>query len=375
MSTATQRRSARAASTTQVSNLEMKVFNFELKALGDEVSDAAPRFSGYGAIFFNVDSAGDIIAPGAFAEDLSDYLENGFVGGLNHDWDSPIARPAAAYEDARGLYLETGDIVDTAHGSDVAKLLRGGIIRKLSIGFRVVREQRIASMEALQDFWKSNQYTPSDEDVSRATRAIKVGGLEMDEDGDVRTVKGVRMLRRIKLFEISPVTVPANMLADVTAVKSREVSAPPVSGTAFTDSARSVVTALGSFVRRAESRAEARFKVGRELSTANITSLESVADSLESGCRTLRALVERTKPAPAPKSDDATAAVKAEAQPEPAEVLAAGAATPAVTVDEPAPTPDQPSAPSAPDTSAAVLAELARYHAAVAASLGVPVGS
>jgi HK97 family phage prohead protease len=376
MSTATQRRAARSAYTRQDVEIEMKVFGFELKALAMDESGAAPSFSGTGAAFFNVDSAGDVIAPGAFAEDLDDFIRNGFIGGLNHNWDDPIARPVVAYEDGKGLYLESGDIVDTAHGSDVAKLLRTGIIRKLSIGFKVLREQRITSLEAIKEFWKSHDYTPTEEDLDRAAEAIKVGHKEWDKDGELRTVKGVRMLRRIKLYEVSPVTVPANMLADVTGVKSA-LRGPSESKGSWRDYSREVATAVGEFTGRAVRRVHNRVdrKVGRVLSQANYDSIASVADAMESNAAQLRdvlaaAQVKRNEPASA---DDENPAKSAEQL---AQTTAGGApAAPTANPANPHVTgstlgPDPAASPAAPEPDESdILAQYARTRHAVTMAL------
>jgi HK97 family phage prohead protease len=356
------------------SGLEIKVRTFELKMLGADGPDAPASFGGHGARFHNIDSAGDIIAPGAFADDLEEFLREGHVGGLNHNWDDPIARPVVAYEDEKGLYVESGPIVDTAHGTDVAKLLRKGIITKLSIGFRVVREQRVASMAALRDYWKSHQYTPTEEDVDRATHAIEVGHKEFGGDGDLRTVKGVRMLRRIKLYEVSPVTVPANMLAGITGVKSipREPSATKGS---WSDYSREVATAVGEFAERATRRVHNRLsqKAGRVLSQSNYDSIASVADAMESNAGQLRAVLaaaEARRNEPATDAAKAEDAASVEVTPPPS--AAVEPATPAVPpvpdpVDAP---PTAPADPPAFDPSDHLAAYIATRRAATLALAG-----
>jgi HK97 family phage prohead protease len=184
--------------------LEHKSLPFAIKASS---SGGAASFSGYGASYNNIDAVGDIIVPGAFAEDLPAFLADGFIGGLGHNWDQPVARVKSAREDARGLLIESGPIVDTTHGVDVAKLLRAGIVRKLSIGYRAINPRLVSDPSEVEAYWKSVNYFPTATDRQRAR-------------------DGVRLLTRVELLEVSPVAVAANARADITGVKSSSASRP-----------------------------------------------------------------------------------------------------------------------------------------------------
>jgi len=178
-------------------NLEFKSIPFDL--VPDE-SDTWPGFfEGLAAAFHNIDAVGDIIAPGAFAEDLPAFLSEGFIGGCNHDWDQPIGKPIEASERPDGLYLK-GSISDTTHGRDIRTLMRDGVVRRLSIGFRTLGRQRLETSDDVAAWWAKAGYGPSAEDIARSAR-------------------GVRLLTRVRLVEVSPVALPANPRAIVTAVK------------------------------------------------------------------------------------------------------------------------------------------------------------
>lgn len=111
-----------------------------------ESGSAAMTFEGYGAVFNNVDSYGDLIAPGAFAETLrgakasgiwpSMLLQHGgFLGGA--DDSTPIGIWTDMKEDDRGLWVE-GKLADTARGRDIYALLKmtpRPAITGLSIGY------------------------------------------------------------------------------------------------------------------------------------------------------------------------------------------------------------------------------------------------
>jgi HK97 family phage prohead protease len=141
---------------------------------------------GYGAVFGNVDSYGDVIAPGAFAKSLASIK----MGGkpmpamlLSHN---PEALPVGVWtemaEDGHGLRVK-GKLLDTTSGMDTYKALKAGAITGLSIGFRPV------------------EYA-----------------LRAKPDEPRRTLKSVDLL------EVSIVGFPANDKARVMSVKAEEIT-------------------------------------------------------------------------------------------------------------------------------------------------------
>lgn len=150
----------------------------------DSVDDANGKmvFSGYGAVFGNVDSYGDVIAPGAFAKSLTEHQAAGTTPMmfLNHDaFNSlPIGRWTEMVEDGVGLKM-TGELLDTSMGRDTYVALKAGAITGLSIGFRPVKY----------------------------TLGTKAG-------------EPLRTLEEVDVVEVSVVGLPANAKARVQAVKS-----------------------------------------------------------------------------------------------------------------------------------------------------------
>jgi len=175
--------------------MDFKILPFELKS----ASDTGSEFSGYANCFNNIDSAQEIVAPGAFTDTLANFMSNGFIGGLNHNWDSPIGKPISAKEDPKGLFVE-GKISPTQHGKDCMVLMKDNVIKKMSIGYRVQGDTYLEDAEEVGAYWKSQGYTPTASDIAAAQN-------------------GARVLTKIHLFEFSPVTVPANTMADITRVK------------------------------------------------------------------------------------------------------------------------------------------------------------
>lgn len=158
----------------------MKTFDFalETKAHGD-----AGEFEGYASTFGNVDQGGDIVEPGAFIESVVRAKADGRTIPMlwQHDQREPIGIWKDIAEDAKGLFVrgqllvEADPLAKRAHNLLKAKALGG-----MSIGY-----------------------------------AIPAGGAEPDEKR-----RGVMRLKKIDLREISLVTMPMNLQARVTTVKS-----------------------------------------------------------------------------------------------------------------------------------------------------------
>lgn len=161
------------------------VARLECKFDSVDDTDGKMTFSGYGSVFGNIDSYGDVVAKGAFLASLAEHKAAGTspLMLLNHDaWEQlPIGVWTSIEEDEYGLKV-TGQLLDTAMGRDTYTALKGGAISGLSIGFRV----------------KSYE-------------------VRETEDDPLRTITAA------DLVEVSVVTLPANVKARVQAVKSAGV--------------------------------------------------------------------------------------------------------------------------------------------------------
>lgn len=151
--------------------------NFAFKA--DSVEDDG-TFTGYGSVFGNVDSYGEIVMPGAFSKSLKDIRDGGDPLPMlwNHNPNEPIGGYTALEEDSRGLKVSGFIMIDeVARAREIHALMKRRVIKGLSIGYYV------------------------------------------DEDSkDAKT--GARLLHKLDLREISPVTFPANVEAEIENVKS-----------------------------------------------------------------------------------------------------------------------------------------------------------
>lgn len=145
----------------------------------DVASDGT--FSGYASVFGNVDSYGEIVAKGAFADSLAAHSKSGDPLPVlwQHDATQPIGGATTLKEDERGLFTEGFLLKDTIPlAAQAHELMKRRIVKGLSIGYYVT-----------------------------------------DSSLDEKT--GVRTLKAVDLQEYSVVTFPANTLAEVDSVKAR----------------------------------------------------------------------------------------------------------------------------------------------------------
>jgi HK97 family phage prohead protease len=156
---------------------KLRAFDFEVKSVDDE-----GKFAGYASVFGNVDSYNEIVAPGAFADSLSDLAakKRGLPTLWQHRTGEPIGNwdMSSLREDDAGLYgigqlwLDESPYARIAHRGMKANAITG-----LSIGYYV-----------------------------------------RDSSMDQKT--GIRTLKKLDLVEISIVTNPANDAARVDSIKA-----------------------------------------------------------------------------------------------------------------------------------------------------------
>ena len=152
----------------------------------------AGTFSGYGAVFGNVDAYGDVIQKGAFRDSLRDWKKQKRLppmlsqhgGWMITDMDAiPIGRWTSMEEDGTGLKVEGRLInLDTERGKNIYGAMKEGVLDGMSIGYR-------AKNFAL--------------------------GTKPEEPR--------RTLKKVDLIELSVVTFPANGAARVSDIKSGDI--------------------------------------------------------------------------------------------------------------------------------------------------------
>jgi HK97 family phage prohead protease len=179
---------------------------FHYRTLGFQIRSVDEKdgsyFEGYCAVLNNIDEYGTIMGRGAFDRDIAYFRDNGFIGGLNHNWDSPLGTPnEKTMPDEHGLFVGA-NVIDTAHGQDVRKLLKARVIKKLSFGFEDLDKRWLDQREDVERYWDSVGYAPTDEDKERSKN-------------------GALLFTRLKVYEASPVMSAGNTSAGITAVRGR----------------------------------------------------------------------------------------------------------------------------------------------------------
>ena len=112
------------------SKTEHKTLSFRT----EEYDEESGIFSGYAAVYGNIDSGGDIIEPGAFTKTIAEGWERVKILALHNDCWLPIGRPLELREDSNGLFIKA-KISDTSMGRDIKVLLKDGVLTELSIGY------------------------------------------------------------------------------------------------------------------------------------------------------------------------------------------------------------------------------------------------
>ncbi len=163
-------------------NKEFLDFPFEIKSEDVEESGI---FRGYASTFgvrgSKPDAKRDVVLAGAFGKSIQQggHTGNGIALLWQHETHNPIGVWNSLVEDKRGLKVEGQLALGVQQGKEAHELLKIGAINGLSYGFDVL-------------------------------------DYEKDEKSDVR------YLKEVDLWEISPVTFPANVRARVTQVKAME---------------------------------------------------------------------------------------------------------------------------------------------------------
>lgn len=156
--------------------MKTKEFKLSVKDLKDNGT-----FTGYGSVFGNVDSYGEAVMKGAFEKSLKKHeAENLPIVMLwQHDRTNPIGIWKNVHEDEYGLCGEGEINLDTQQGREAYSLMKQGALNGLSIGYKEI----LASSKG-----------------------------------------NVRSLTELELYEISPVTFPANTEARITGIKSERIA-------------------------------------------------------------------------------------------------------------------------------------------------------
>lgn len=153
--------------------------SFNIKADAD-----AGTISGYFSTYDRIpDSYGDVVAPGAFTDTIKTREESGHPFPLcwNHDLDQIIGAVDKIEDTEKGPYM-TASFFDTPLAQEKRAIVKSGVVYQFSFAYSIEDEGPVE----LEDGTKANE------------------------------------LRKLDLFEVSIVPIPANPRAEMTEIKSEE---------------------------------------------------------------------------------------------------------------------------------------------------------
>jgi HK97 family phage prohead protease len=163
--------------------MRTKTFPGRVKAAGEPGTDEGV-FEAIVSVFGNVDSYGDKVMPGAFADTLAEWKSSGnpipvLWSHMSHDPDYHIGEVLEAEERDEGLWVKARIDLDEPKSRKVYKLLKGRRVTQFSFAYDVL------------------------------------DAAEVKADGDA-----VYELRKLKLYEVGPCLIGVNQQTELLAVKA-----------------------------------------------------------------------------------------------------------------------------------------------------------
>ena len=226
--------------------------------LAIKAEDGGPgQLVGYASVFGGIDAYGDTIVKGAYQDTLPSFVARGTLHS-EHDTRLRLGTIRSAEEDDHGLL-----IVADFYSDPEAQRVRQQIAERLDRG-------KFAGL--------SIGYVPEEYDYRDP------------KDGEQLPpfASKVRVLHRIRLLEISEVTIPADESAEVIAAKSRT----------FESQSEDVQVAVREWLERCRQGADIRQKDGRDISPARRDQMATLSGSLREAADEVDALLV---PPPAPE--------------------------------------------------------------------------
>lgn len=162
---------------------------------GPDAGLAEGEFVAYASVFGNVDSYGEVVQKGAFADSLAAWSagDNPIPLLWGHNFADPdynLGYVKEAVEDDRGLKVHAVLDMESPKSAQVYRLLKSGRVAQMSFAFDVEKETYVES------------------------EAVDNG------DGTKTVTPGYWSLEQLKIHEVSVVPLGANQETEVLAVKS-----------------------------------------------------------------------------------------------------------------------------------------------------------
>lgn len=258
--------------------MRIKSCPVRIKAAGEHEGTDEGVFEAIVAAY-NLDSVGDKIVPGAFADTLAEWQKSGdpipvLWSHMSHDPEYHIGEVIEAKETDEGLWVKARlDLDEGSKAEKVYKLLKGRRVTQFSFAYEVEEGAWIDKKDTGESYYE---------------------------------------LRKLKLYEVGPTLIGANQSTELLDVKAAD-------GAALRIAVEGASAAQAEELRQAVNAAMA-VKAGRTLSAKNEERVKDIArlakellDSLSSDTED-----EKATPAPAVPSPPPVAKADAPASPGPA---------------------------------------------------------
>lgn len=187
--------------------MRTKEFQTKVKAAGEADGLAEGQFRAVVSVFDNVDSMGDVVAPGAFTDSLKEWGDSNDPLPViwAHDWADPFSHIGwvlDAKETPTGLEVLAELDLENSKAQQVYRLLKGRRVKQFSFAYDV-----------------------------RDSGWVEKDGQEVLE------------LRKLHIFEVGPCLVGANQSTELLAVKARQLAGTAKQGVTLSEDDLELVVA------------------------------------------------------------------------------------------------------------------------------------
>ena len=221
----------------------------------------------------------DIIERKAVSLELDDAKEGSFVARIATldviDKDGDLTKP--------GAFKANSEVLISAyqHGSWMGSLPVGKAIIKEDGPDAIAIGEFNLKTDAGRDHYEAVKFTGGLQEWSY--------GFKVEEsDEETRDGQKVRILKKVTVFEISPVLLGAGIDTATLAIKAEKAT--------YTDQSEAVLAAVTDLVTRTKSLADLRRKEGRVLSSKNRERMKGLLDMLSTVASDLKGLLDATEP-------------------------------------------------------------------------------
>lgn len=211
------------------------------------------QFTALASVFNNVDAVGDVVLPGAFADDLQEWQASGnpipvYWGHRMEDPHMNIGQVLESKETDSGLLVKAQLDLENPTAAQVYRLIKGGRVSRMSFAYDIL------------------------------------DGAPAERDG-----QQVFELRKLKVHEVSVVQVPANPAAGIQTYKHANSFVPGGESAGDTEAAAPCRCQASATDAKADPAPDT--KAGRTLSAKNEDALRNALGKIADGVTDVKAVL------------------------------------------------------------------------------------